>query len=160
MNIVPITISIIIVALGIIVRQSEDSVITIKTPRAVTDMSQQSHSPTPHPSYTPMPTHRILTEPSNIPVPSTSDDWIYPGSGIISDGDRLTLSSDDDVDRITAWYEDKIRTLSMRIRTVVRTNTNGTLKNTLSASGNDTGVHLEIVRERGSDQTSITVSLD
>lgn len=172
MNTIPITISLVIVALGVLYRQSTgttqvqrdsgvDYIKRILTPTITVVPTEYPKPPIATTLIPPMvitPTYEIIKEPS-VPVKSRNfDTWLYPGAMVVNDQHGVQSISSHDPGRITSWYEDKIKSVSMQVVTFVKTNANGEVKNTLGASDKDGSIRIEISKTSGSDTTSIIIT--
>jgi hypothetical protein len=164
MSIIPITISLVILALSVAYRQTAEPTQIQRKYGVVHVPKKQAPALTvlptenPSPPTAPTPTHVTVREPSGPPKSVNFDSWVYPGASVVNDQHGVQSTSSDDPGRITKWYEDKIKSLSMQVSTFVRTNANGAVKNTLGASGRDENIHVEISKNSGSDMTSIVVT--
>jgi hypothetical protein len=131
----------------------------VATPVILGDQTQTSPTSTPRPVIK-VPATIVMTPPPATPVVSTGDltQFVYPGAVIISQStDQLRLSTGDDADTVTNWYEQKIKAGGANIKSFVKTNTNGNVNNSLSGSGGNLAVNVNIKKTPGS-QTTITVA--
>ncbi|OGG01811.1 hypothetical protein A2Z33_00950 [Candidatus Gottesmanbacteria bacterium RBG_16_52_11] len=170
MNTVMVVIAVILVLSGFVIRRYTNDA----APQApeMTDVLSQSSDPTMTPTAAPSVTlipPRPTVIPSAIPtaVPTAAKtggritDYIYPGATVRSQSeDSLSLESGDSPDKVTDWYEEKIRSAGMNVRSFVKTKTNGKVLNKLSAAGtDDVSISIEISREPGESAVRITVTL-
>ena len=87
--------------------------------------------------------------------------FIYPNSTITATANSLmTLQSDDAPATITNWYKEKIRLSGFKTKTVIQTNTNGSIQNKLSGVRDNQQISIVIEREASEKSTNITVVLD
>ena len=103
--------------------------------------------PSPIPTYTPSP---------QLPPPNTSD-WQYPGSVQASPGN---YQSSDPPEKITDWYQDKIKNLGLNIKTFVRTKANDRVLNKLVGANSQTEIRVEISKNPGDSTTRIIIGID
>ncbi|TSC88179.1 MAG: Uncharacterized protein G01um101416_202 [Microgenomates group bacterium Gr01-1014_16] len=96
----------------------------------------------------------IPTTPVTVTPPSVTSDWQYPGGSQISAG---VYESSDPSDKITDWYQDKIKQLGLNTKTFVRTKTNDRVLNKLVAAGISTEIRVEISKNPSDSLTRITV---
>lgn len=120
-----------------------------------------SPSPSASPNTTPTPI-RVSSPPSvtRLPAPRLEINQLrYPNSTQISTtGSSLDLESSDNVDTITNWYEDKIRSLFGNAKSFVKTKTNGKVLNKLVASGNLGEITVEISQDAHLSRVRISVN--
>lgn len=113
----------------------------------------------PTPTSNPSPTTRPPTPPVTVTVtvtpPSVTSDWQYPGSTQVSAG---VYESSDPSDKITDWYESKIRQLGLNIKTFVRTKTNDRVLNKLVAAGKSMEIRVEISKNPSDSVTRIVIN--
>lgn len=137
--------------------KEKSSLIKLITPTVI------QNSPTPSPTIVPsnVPKNTIVPSPTTNLSPSFSlQAFFYPGATIVSSGtNNATLTSNDDTDKITDWYSQKIRELGMNVKTTVKTKTNGNVNNKVVGAKNNTSVSITIVKEASQSITTITISL-
>ncbi|MBI2008461.1 hypothetical protein HYS82_02285 [Candidatus Amesbacteria bacterium] len=104
----------------------------------------------PSPTKIPV-TVTVTLTPSRFPV----TDWQYPGSARVSSN---TYESSDSPDKITDWYQDKIKQLGLNTKTFVRTKTNDRVLNKLVAAGKSLEIRVEITKNPSDSVTQITVN--
>lgn len=122
-------------------------------------------TPTPTPFSSPEPTAEAATPIPTVPVTVTvtvtrspvTSDWQYPGSSQISAG---VYESSDPSDKITDWYQDKIRQLGLNIKTFVRTKTNDRVLNKLVGASDQVEIRVEISKNPGRSITRIIIGID
>lgn len=86
--------------------------------------------------------------------------FIYPGSSIINkDSNKLELSSNHEPDKITDWYEVKIRNLGYTTKTFVKTKTNGDVNNRLIGEKTEHQIEIKITKQQTDNQTKIHLEL-
>ncbi len=99
---------------------------------------------------------RVAVEITNAPSNnSQAESVIYPNS--VSTGGNV-YESTDDPNTITSWYKNIIEEKNMNTTSFVTTNTNDNIKNVLAASNGDQKLHVEIVKNAGSNKTVIKVN--
>lgn len=109
------------------------------------------------------PTRAPTTQPT--PKPTTppavnQGEFQYPGSTRVgSDDETVTYQSQDDSDRITDWYEEKIRSLGMNAKSFVKTRTNDNVLNKLVGADGSREVRVEISKPAASSTVTIKVSI-
>lgn len=140
-----------------------NSVITQESTPSATPIEESTASPSstiaisPINQETPEPTR----ESSNaVSQPSTQsfNDFVYPGSTTNqSSPTAITLTSNDDVQTITNWYEQKIQ--SFGSKAAAKTNSNGKVENKISASKNGETISITIRKTPSSSEVTIEVSL-
>ena len=117
-------------------------------------------TPTPTPTSTPLPPPPSLTLAPRSPAPPPDEvgsDWQYPGSTELSPGN---YQSSDSPDKITDWYQAKIKSLGLNIKTFIRTKANDRVLNKLVSSNGKTEIRVEIAKKPDESVTSITVAID
>lgn len=88
------------------------------------------------------------------------EDFRYQGSEVIvNDQDSLTLSSEDDPEAITDWYEDKLESYDMNVNSFVSTSTNDTVKNELVSSNGKSEIRILIQKDQEDSLTFIEIKL-
>lgn len=103
----------------------------------------------------------VYVEPTTIatsaPIPSTG--FIYPSSTVVENsGSRIKLITYDSPDKVTSWYQDKIKSEGMSATSFVKTSTNGNVLNKLVGAGSEMKVTIEITKHPGGN-TQIIVTL-
>ena len=100
----------------------------------------------------------VTTAPKNFTNDLTS--YLYVDADIVSQTDtKLSLSSSANVDIITAWYEDKIKSEGMNIKTFVTTNANDKILNKLVGANANKEISVEISKEPGETNCFIHVTV-
>lgn len=85
-------------------------------------------------------------------------DWQYPGSTSTQLDPGMVFITTDDPAPVTDWYQNYIEKSGYSVKNFIRTNSNGNIKNVLSASGEE-DVTIEITKASNSKDTLIRVSL-
>jgi hypothetical protein len=122
-------------------------------------------SPTPIKSLKDNRTAYLIPVQNPSPSQKTSNEndlvyWIYPGSTEVDSGiNTINLSSNDNTDVITGWYEDRIKNLGMNIRTFIKSRANDDVNNKLSASGGKQNISVSVTRKSGDSRVSIKVEI-
>lgn len=123
------------------------------SPTPTTTLSTNPN-PTAKPSVTPQPTAQPQQSSS-----TNFSDFKYPGSSTTTDtSSQLVLSSSDDPETITSWYENKIKELGYSSQSSAKTNTNGNVLNKLAGGKNGASVAIQIQRSSGQNSTTITIT--
>ena len=160
MQILVTVVAIVILAIGITVSQRQIGSIESSPAEKEEVLSENVNStglPTPSPEET------ITPFPTSSPqvVTSSIHAYIYPGSNVInSSSSVLSLESDENVDKITDWYKDKIQSAGMNIKTFVVTKANDNVLNKLGGSNANQEVNVEIEKKSGESNVSIRVTID
>lgn len=113
-------------------------------------------SPTLTPTFYPSPTVKVLIPTSTI-APKTSSssiDFQYPGSIIITSG---VYQSFDSPDKITDWYKNKMKSMGYSANSFVKTSTNGNILNKLVSANGSSTINVEISRSPSDSVTKIIV---
>lgn len=168
----PITIAIagVLFIVGLVVGRSTTESNIVNQP--VTQESTPSATPIEELTATPSSTISITPsiidtlEPSNEPTyttpqPSTQsfNDFAYPGATTKqSSPTTITLTSNDDVQTVTQWYEQKIERFGSKA--AAKTNSNGKIENKLSASKNGEAISVRITKSASSSEVTIEVTLE
>lgn len=108
------------------------------------------------------PTMMPSVEPTPTPLPPqvSSNNFIYPDSRIISQsGSEIKIESKMTADKITQWYEDKIKAEGFNVTSFVKTSTNGNILNKLAAAKNGTKIQVNIEKDAGNPKVSINIIL-
>lgn len=142
------------------------------TPNGVPNISQTA---TPMIINTPtnklIPTSTVTKNPTQLPVtpkstqpptnPSQSlSDWYYPGSQILSVTDKtVNLVTSDEPDKVTDWYKAKLNDAGMTAKTVVKTQTNGTVENVVAGAGGGINIKITITHQPKELDTKIKVEI-
>lgn len=132
-------------------------------------------SPTPSekkkvsPTATPTPEEKqemqtfFNSAPTNTPTPTPSaqsnqsdGNYQYPGSTAVGGN---TYKSTTDPDVITEWYRQKFASEGMGATSVIKTKANEKVINKIVAANNSKQVSVEITRDPGQSETTITVSI-
>jgi hypothetical protein len=95
-------------------------------------------------------------KPTSKPLPA--NDWQYPLSTEISQN-PLTMKSQDSPDTIFDWYLVKIESLNLSATTKIRTKSNDTYRYVLAAAGDSIQLKVEINRDAGESNTTMTVTI-
>ena len=143
---------------------------------------KSSPTPTAIPSSTIIPTTSPTSNPTSIPTaipspttlpPATSTptnspysqklnitDFKYPNAIVVNkNGNKLELESNDDPQKITDWYKEKIKSMDLNVTTFVQTSTNGNILNKLVGANGATEVRVEITKQNNSQVVKISISL-
>lgn len=105
--------------------------------------SRQTTSPTPNPTKT--------TTPNNSP-------YVYPNAKVLSQvNGTTTLTSTDDPNRITNWYQDAFSRNNMRSIAVSMSSTNNTVDNKLA--GDNGTQHVEVSMHKNATESTTTITL-
>lgn len=116
----------------------------------------QEKTITSMPSFAPTQTPSV-TKSSDINT--ALDNFIYPGSEMVSSNDSsLQLRSSSDVDNITDWYKEKIRSLNMNVKSFVTTKTNDNVLNKLVGANGNSEISVEVKKEPKNNYSEISVS--
>ena len=132
------------------------------TNEEVLSMSE-SDDPSPTPSSSPVPpkSPSFTQEPtpkSPSPSQNVSGSFFYPGSTVKShEGSVSIMVSNDNVDVVTNWYKDKIKSLGMNVTSFVVTKTNGNVLNKLAGASSTSKVEVEIRKVATNTEVTITV---
>lgn len=87
----------------------------------------------------------------------TLSDFIYQNSSIIFQSDsEVILESSDDPEKITNWYQEKIKQNGFNIKNFVKTKVNGVVENKLSGANGENEINIEITSS--GDKTNISVT--
>jgi hypothetical protein len=98
--------------------------------------------------------------PTATPQASSISEYQYPGSGIVSSSDSsLVLSSSDESTKITDWYKEKIKSKNMNATSFVSTSANNSVLNKLEGAGEGGKISVEIKKDEGSAQVTISVNI-
>ena len=88
------------------------------------------------------------------------NDWIYPGSVVVSSKDNgADLRSTDNDVKITAWYKEKIISFGMNFNSFVTTTTNGNVLNKLVGSDANFEVKVDINKAENEENVGIIIEL-
>lgn len=88
------------------------------------------------------------------------DSFIYPESVIVEqDEDSIYLTTSDEVETVTMWYEDMIKSLGLNINNFVRTEANGQVLNKMSGEAVDFSFTAVITSEMSSDLVHINLQI-
>ena len=165
MNLVLTSVAVILVVIGIFVSKNLTS-IDIKQqsePKVLSDESQNNlystSSPTPPVFFvTPLPT---MTPAQTSNFRSDINYYKYQNSELISESEgKMTLINTDNVDVITDWYKDRIKSRNINVKSFVKTKTNGDVLNKLAGASSDEEVNITIKQNSESSVVNIDVSLD
>ena len=108
----------------------------------------------------PSPTSSSSPEQTKSPLPTQniSGSFFYPGSTVKShEGSVSIMVSNDNVDVVTNWYKDKIKSLGMNVTSFVVTKTNGNVLNKLVGASSTSKVEVEIRKVATNTEVTITV---
>lgn len=109
---------------------------------------------------TPKPTLQPTSQPTTVNKFSDLYSFIYPGSEIISsDSDSLHLKTMDDPERVTDWYQEKIKSLNMNVRNFIKTKTNDNVLNKLVAAKSGLEIRIEVKKNKGIDISDVLVDM-
>lgn len=130
---------------------------TIKPAITTTEIPVETETPTPTEKVQeiPIPTSTQSSTPPQQLNQADSTDLIYPGS---NDKGGSNYESDDDPDKITDWYKEKIKSMGMNVKTFVATKTNGNVLNKLAGANSKTNISIEIEKEETESITKIKIS--
>ncbi len=101
-----------------------------------------------------------IATPSATPIstPPSITTYTYPGSRAIkTDSAKLELESQDEVQRITDWYKNKIAELNFNAKSLAQTSTNGEVFNKLSAAKPGEKIEVSIKKDQTASSVLITV---
>jgi len=85
-------------------------------------------------------------------------DFYYPGADVLnSKVGSLVLQTDDDADKVTTWYKEKINSLGFNAKSFSKTTANGNVFNNLVAADSKKEVEVQIKRQAQSSHTEISV---
>lgn len=118
---------------------------------------QSNHfSTAPVLNTSPSPT-KILSNPTVTGEKFT--DFYYPDSQQSTPNkNSVILENSDNPKDITDWYKNKIKSLGFKTTSVIETNTNGNILNTLVAVNNSQQVDIEISKNTNQPKTRITLT--
>lgn len=167
MNVVVTVVAVVIVIAGVYFSQTNQNKTDEPTENSevlsvdVESLEEEAGTNTPTPKNTPTNTSTPTPTPTSINVPSISlSDYKYPNSSVVSSDDNsLLLNSTDDTDKITDWYQDKIRSLGMNAKTFVKTKTNDNVLNKLVGAKPGLEVRVEITKNSGDSAAKITINI-
>lgn len=96
---------------------------------------------------------------STPPASITSlDEYRYPGAKVISSSNtKLELESDDNNQKITDWYKNKIREDNFNAKSFTQTNSNGVVLNKLSAAKPGDKIEITIKKDQNISTSTIIV---
>lgn len=145
---------------AVFVKKESISIAPTPTPA---EKKKMSPSPTP----TPMEEDEVQTffnsSPTSTPTPTpssqsnqSSGSYQYPGSTSVG-GNTYKSTADPDV--ITEWYRQKFADEGMGATSVIKTKANDKVINKIVAANNSKQVSVEITRDPGQSETTITVSI-
>ena len=121
------------------------------------DDPSPTSSSSPEQTKSPLPTQGPATK-SPSPSQNVSGSFFYPGSTVKShEGSVSIMISNDDVDVVTNWYKDKIKSLGMNVTSFVVTKTNGNVLNKLAGASSTSKVEVEIRKVATNTEVTITV---
>lgn len=139
-------------------------VVTQESTPSATPIEESTASPSstitisPINQETPVPTR----EPTNAvsqPLTQSFNDYVYPGSTTNqSSPTAITLTSDDDVQTITSWYEQKVQNFGSKA--AAKTNSNGKVENKISATKNGESISITIRKTPSSSEVTIEVNIN
>lgn len=94
------------------------------------------------------------------PSSSNITDYQYTGARVVSSSsETLVLKSQDDSEKITDWYKEKIAGKKMNATSFVSTTANDYVLNKLEGDNGEEKVSVEIKKENGTDEITITITL-
>lgn len=164
MNTLVIVLAVILVFAGVVFRQRgfpEEKSQPTPTPKVLSQIEEEESQATPTPTPTPAQTPKTLAP---TPAPQTSGEisaFVYPGARVeSSSATSLSMKSSDDTDRITQWYEDKIRGMGMNAKSFVKTRTNDNVLNKLVGADGEREIRVEISQKSGESEASISVTIE
>ncbi len=125
-------------------------------------VEKQKITPTVSPTNTPTPLPENIQEQtttSTINNASNINSFIYPNAIVIAkSGNNLILQSNDDADKITDWYKQKIKELGMVASSFIKTNANGKVLNKLAGSSGEKEILVEVAKQHNENTVNISVS--
>lgn len=159
-----------IVITGFVYKSGQNSVASSKVTLSIEKQSQDGLdeiSPTPSPTLTPTPT-KAFSNSTNTPTPTPtftqsqnrtqSSDLEYPGSKKIKvEGNKTFLESNDDPQKITDWYKDKIKSMGFNAKSFVTTSANDNILNKLVGSDGKREIRIEIKKSPNESTVHIEV---
>lgn len=158
MNVVFIAIAIVVVAVGGYFGSKNKAT---ETKNEVLSLNTTESFPTNTPRVEPSATSSIKPPTSTATSVSTSNysDWKYPNAKVESEGKVLVMSSNDDADKITNWYKDKVMSLGYSTRNSIKTSSNGVVKNLLQVVNKERSVSIEISKPHSDATVTIEVEI-
>lgn len=126
---------------------------TVTSNPNLTPTFSPSLTPTKIPTKTPTPTSKSL-------VNTSLSSFVYPNSVVLeSSSNSLELTSQDDPDKITNWYKDKIKATGISVTSFVTTKTNNNVLNKLVGADGKLEVRVEIEKNANEERAHIFVDL-
>lgn len=110
-------------------------------------------SPTP----TPTPVKILFPQDQNLHMESL----VYPGSSSTNpESNRLLLTTADNADVVTAWYQDQLSSVNLNVKSVIRNNINGNIYNQIDAQNSDMTINISITQSNTDIETTININLN
>ena len=95
----------------------------------------------------------------DIVQPEASSEWVYPGANVRSDTSSLiVIDTNDNHQKVTDWYKDKIKSTGGNVTSFVTTAVNGEIKNELEGAGGKVHVEVKIEKSAVSEVTIISIN--
>ena len=157
-------ISLILLAVAILLLRLTSNKETIKDPienesasTVLSQVSEETMEPDDGESVSIKIDSNISSDDTIVTIQSDNE-FIYPNSDIIKDGENtLVLSSSDSTDTITEWYKEKIKLLGYTAKSTVKTKTNGQVQNQLAAASSKNKVEIKITKSEKDNVSRIEV---
>jgi hypothetical protein len=167
-NIISVVIATVLVIVGVYFQQDSNIQISQNVgeenrEQVLSESVEKESNETSSPSPSQTPSETPFQEPTQKPQMSVSelDDFIYPNSIVVEKGeDFIRLTSQDNPDVITDWYKEKIKSLSMNVKSFVTTKTNDKVLNKLAGAKSGFEANVEIEKEPQEPTTRIMVSVE
>ncbi|MGE5042265.1 MAG: hypothetical protein ACM3IJ_05195 [Candidatus Levyibacteriota bacterium] len=101
----------------------------------------------------------VLPSPTSVPSATSTSDFIYPGSKILSpENGEMKLQTTDDPATVTNWYKNRIKENGMNTTSFVTTITNGNVDNVLAGAKNGSQIKITITKSPGQNTVLISIS--
>lgn len=168
MNITLVLIATIIILAGVFGSKNRGNIsIDIKptdTPQVKAETTEEpeplvSSTPTPTATIVPTPSPTKTASPTSAPLTGSYSNWKYPNAGVVSEGDKLVMTSGDNPDNIMNWYKSKVEGGGYNVRNSIKTNSNGLVKDTIQGVKGNESIGIVINKKPSETLSKIEVEI-